>query len=242
LVQKYRLPVFTAMARESATVDPIARWTINAFGTTKPHGEFSALPAVRDELRAIVRDSSNPTGLLAGRARLDEEFGRTDWLGVIRGEGDVSVVHVATHFQARAGAWERSFLLLGSGERYEVSELKVALSAKLSALDLITLSACETELSDTADGSEFEGLGALFQKMGARAVIGTLWSIQDEGSAQFMREFYAARGENRRMSKARAMQEAQVALLSGKVVSANPKIDLRHPYYWAPFVLMGNWL
>lgn len=152
------------------------------------------------------------------------------------------MVHVATHFQSQPGDWNRSFLLLGTGERYEISELDQGLSTNLDDVDLITLSACATELTDKADGREFEGLGAVFQKKGAKAVIGTRWPVQDEGSAAVMRAFYAARGEERQMSKAAALQNAQVQLLTGKIKSRNPSIDLTHPYYWAPFILMGNWL
>ena len=73
-------------------------------------------------------------------------------------------------------------------------------------------------------------------------MIGTLWPVQDDGSAVLMRAFYAARGEQRQMSKAQALQHAQLLLLGGQLKSRNAAIDLRHPYYWAPFILMGNWL
>ena len=242
LIEKYRLAVFTAATRDKAAADPIQQWTVNAFGSTQSFGSLSALPAVREELRTIVRDPANPAGLLPGRARIDEQFTRNDWLDVINGKVAGSVIHVATHFQAQPGNWYRSYLLLGNGERFEVADLRNALSANLAGLDLITLLACATEFGDRSDGKEFEGLGALFQKMGARAVIGTLWPVQDEGSAQFMRAFYAARGESRQASKAQALRQAQLALLSRKVAARDPGVDLSHPYYWAPFILMGNWL
>jgi CHAT domain-containing protein len=85
-------------------------------------------------------------------------------------------------------------------------------------------------------------MGVLLQKRGARAVIGTLWAIQDEGSAALMQAFYKAHGEQHRMSKAAALQAAQLDLLQGRINSSNPAVSLKHPYYWAPFLLMGNWL
>jgi CHAT domain-containing protein len=57
-----------------------------------------------------------------------------------------------------------------------------------------------------------------------------------------MVEFYRRRGEQRQVTKAEALRQAQQALLQGKVKSSDAKLDLRHPYFWAPFVLMGNWL
>jgi CHAT domain-containing protein len=57
-----------------------------------------------------------------------------------------------------------------------------------------------------------------------------------------MKAFYDARGAQRRMSKAAALQAAQLKLLRGEVVSSNPAVTLSKPYYWAPFLLMGNWL
>ena len=249
LIQKYRLAVLTAAARDNAGTDPILRWSVTAFGSTQPlpSENLPALLAVKDELDGIVRTASNPKGTLAGQRLLDADFTRAAWqnmLDAVPGGGSArsSVVHVATHFQSLPGDWNRSFLLLGTGERYQISELDKALSSNLDDVDLLTLSACATELTDKADGKEFEGLGAVFQKKGAKAVIGTLWPVQDESGAALMKSFYAARGEQRQMSKAQALQDAQLQLLTGKIKSRNSSIDLSQPYYWAPFILMGNWL
>ena len=73
-------------------------------------------------------------------------------------------------------------------------------------------------------------------------MLATLWSVQDEGTARLVEEFYRARGEERKTTKVEALRQAQLALLQGRVKADNPKIDLTHPYYEAPFVLMGNWL
>ena len=104
----------------------------------------------------------------------------------------------------------------------------------LSDIDLLTLSACNSVTDSKFEGKEFEGLGATFQRKGVKAVLGTLWAVEDESTASLMQQFYQHRGEQRKMSKAQALQEAQ------KVMLASEK--WRHPYYWAGFVLMGNWL
>lgn len=247
LIEKYRLALFTAATRSNVGQNPRLQWSISALGSTRPDysENLTSLPRVKDELDAIVRTDTTPFGALPGQALLDSQFTREVWNGVLSskpGKKRNSVLHIATHFKSLPGDWQHSFLLLGDGNHFTLSELDQALSINLSDVELVTLSACSTELTDVADGSEFEGLGAVFQKKGARAVIGTLWSVQDESGATFMRVFYEARGEQRKMSKAAALQSAQMSLLRKKIKSNDPEIDLSHPYYWAPFILMGNWM
>jgi CHAT domain-containing protein len=87
-----------------------------------------------------------------------------------------------------------------------------------------------------------ESLGGTFRKQGAKAVLATLWPVADVGAASPMVEFYAKRGEHQAMTKAQALQQAQLAMLQGKLNGKDPTVDLRHAYFWAPYVLMGNWL
>lgn len=87
-----------------------------------------------------------------------------------------------------------------------------------------------------------DSLGGLLRSKGAKAVLATLWPVADVGAAPLMMEFYRQRGEKRTMSKAAALQEAQLAVLKGRTKDETGKTDLRHPYFWAPYVLMGNWL
>ena len=248
VIESHQLAVLTAPAIAQMTVAPASHWSVRAFGSTAavPSQQLSALPGAREEVRGIVRSTQNPDGILPGQALLDDDFTRPAWLAIFR-QGAApapaySVVHVASHFNALAGDWANSFLVLGGGDLYRMSELSAASQLKLSHLDLITLAACATEVNDQGNGKELEGMGVMLQKRGARAVIGTLWTVQDEGSAALMQAFYRAHGEQRRMSKAAALQTAQLALLQGRVVSSNPAVSLKHPYYWAPFLLMGNWL
>ena len=125
----------------------------------------------------------------------------------------------------------------------------------------MTLSACETALGGS-DGSEVEGISAILQKKGAEAVIATLWSVADSSTSALMAEFYRLREAHKDWTKLHALQAAQTELIRGQLavsqgpirgssaVNSNgaarakwppnfPKYS--HPYYWAPFVLMGNW-
>ena len=107
-----------------------------------------------------------------------------------------------------------------------------------------------------------ESFGALAQKNGASAVMATLWPIADEASGRLMAGFYKGLVEDG-LDKADALRRAQIAMLHDEPVEtvdltargaaetggeAEPagaptgEVTSRHPYYWAPFILMGNWL
>lgn len=124
------------------------------------------------------------------------------------------------------------------------------------------LSACETAMGGVgADGKEVEGFAVLAQNRGAKGVLATLWSVADESTGEFMREMYRFRVEER-LSKAEAIRRTQLAFIRGDAVAGgedgrdrgvgvaaegdglqpNLKAPYAHPYYWAPFILMGNWL
>ena len=130
----------------------------------------------------------------------------------------------------------------------------------------MTLSACETALGGGEDenGREIEGFGALVQRQGAKSVLATLWKVADKSTAVLMESLYRLRQE-RGLNKADALREAQLVLISGKhprqpiavqkggkgralnITNApsyipDPAKPYAHPYFWAPFILMGNWL
>jgi CHAT domain-containing protein len=111
---------------------------------------------------------------------------------------------------------------------HEVMELK--LHARL-----VTLSACDTALgsgyfSEMPAGDEFVGLTRAFMTAGSRAVMATLWEVNDHSTGQFMVDFYRRMPA---MGKARALTAAQQAMRAkGGRYS--------QPYFWAPFVLVGS--
>jgi len=105
-----------------------------------------------------------------------------------------------------------------------------------------------------------EGLGVVAQRKGAEAVIATRWSVADSSTSLLMQDFCRRQESPPGILKSEALREAQVALLQGEVkpptqaadqrgvnVPSQPaptsdRKDFSHPYYWAPFFLMGNWL
>ena len=96
--------------------------------------------------------------------------------------------------------------------------------------NLVTLSACQTGLGKLLRGDEVIGLTRAFMYAGTPSVLSTLWSVADASTAHFMTLFYQAL-QKPGTDKGSAMQQAQLELMK-----AYP-----HPYYWAPFQLLGDW-
>ncbi|WP_293339102.1 CHAT domain-containing protein [Microcoleus sp. CAWBG58] len=91
---------------------------------------------------------------------------------------------------------------------------------------LITLSACETAIQANSNGEEISGMAYIFERAGAQAVMASLWSVDDSATKDLMVEFY--KNINKGMSKGEALRQAKLSQIS------------RHPFYWSPFILIGD--
>ncbi|MDM0110063.1 CHAT domain-containing protein [Variovorax sp. J22R24] len=237
LIEGYALSLITAQSAPNLDRAPQLGWQIAGLGASKGAPDFGnvSLPAIHDELCGIVRDETCVQGAITGRRYVDPQFDRTE-LRHLLGQGNelvpANAVHLATHYNVK-----KSVMLLGSGEPLALVDL-VAMDLRLSKFDLLTLSACESAVGSAG----VESLAGQLQHHGAKAVLATLWAVQDEGTAKLMVDFYRRRGEQRLVTKAEALRQAQIAFLQGNIRSSDAKLDLKHPYFWAPFVLMGNWL
>jgi tetratricopeptide (TPR) repeat protein len=172
-------------------------------------------PRAGDEVRALAALFPEAEVLLGDRvtlAALRELAPRAD------------VVHLATHGRFRADNAAFSSLRLG-GEWLTVRDA----GALGLSCGIVTLSACETGMSAVAPGEELIGLARGFLSAGAPSLLATLWAVADAETAELMRAFYARllAGEG----PAAALRGAQV-----------DRVRLgEHPFYWAPFVLLGRW-
>lgn len=147
----------------------------------------------------------------------------------------VPVLHIATHATADPENPERSRILFspsqaGSGTA-DYLFLKGVYDLNLSGIDLVTLSACDTETGKLVRGEGIQGFSRAFLAGGARSVVAALWRVADSPTAELMREFYQglASGE----SKAESLRRAKLSLLRG-----DPRFS--HPHYWAAFLLTGD--
>lgn len=231
LVQRWRLPIYTSVARKSLKDNVSKQWQAAGLGLTKAISDFPALPAVRTELRSIIKTNSRAeNGVLPGKVYLDEDFNSESLKTV--GQGGFELLHIASHFRFSPGTEINSYLLLGNGKKLTLGDLRTQ-NFRFDQVDLLTLSACDTGLGGGRDenGREIEGFGVIAQQQGAKAVLATLWPVADSSTAELMTDLYRRR-QTLGLNKAEALRQAQEVMLQGKY---------SHPFYWAPFILMGNW-
>jgi CHAT domain-containing protein len=260
LIENYSVVMVTEAVRDKLAKLPNAEWTVWGLGTTKAGPGYAALPWVDVELNGIAGQQ----GVLHGKVLLDKSFNEESLRDGL--DQAYPIIHIASHFQFTPGSMDDSFLLLGDGTHLTLAQIRTKLN--FNNVELLTLSACDTAVGDggaTHHGVEVEGLGALAQQAGAKAVLATLWPVADESTSELMRALYKEHRDNHR-DKADALREAQLDLIRGTVVpdaaakdghrgltrtdaaqaagnfKADPKAPFAHPYFWAPFILMGNWL
>jgi CHAT domain-containing protein len=240
LAQKYALSMFNEAAGTSMSAPTSGERKVAGLGVTKEHkygrGKFTALPAVKGELTTIVKTGDNPAGIVPGMMALDEGFVDKTLQNVLQQK--YPIVHMASHFHFNPKNPGQSFLLLGDGSGLNLERIATSDEFKFNSVELLALSACQTARGGTdANGKEVEGFGALAQKRGARAVLATLWPVFDESTGLLMSRIYALRKDDAKMSLAETLRQAQLQLIENKVSGKN----FTHPFYWAPFVLMGDW-
>jgi CHAT domain-containing protein len=146
------------------------------------------------------------------------------------GEG-YNLIHIAAHGENRADAPDFSYLQLADGQLSMIDVFNLDLPA-----ELITLSGCETGLAVIGGGDELLGLGRGFLYAGARSLVMSLWRVEDASTAQLMEHFY--QGLLAGQSRAGALRGAQQALLTNARLGTSPTM-WQHPYFWAPFRLLG---
>ncbi|MBT9311971.1 CHAT domain-containing protein [Leptothoe kymatousa] len=183
--------------------------------TTNFNGLFYA-----DREVSFLKDKLPDTQIL-----LNADFNRNNLETQLK---EQNILHLATHAAFIPGQPENSFILLGDGDTITLKELR---HLSLPSVDLVVLSACQTGISYIADGVEILGMGFQVQRTEARAALASLWWVDDRTTSQLMALFYDALTQGK--TKAEALQNAQRQLIDQ---------GQEEPYYWAPFVLIGNGL
>ena len=258
VAQRWACVGFTEAVRDQlmGPVAPLRQ--LLAFGMTNPVEGFDALTFVETELESIWAIFPGP------KPKLNEAFTLESMrMGLL---GGPQVLHISSHFVFRPGSDTESFLLLGTGARLNLRELRLA-PINMQSVELLALSACETAVGggQNKDGREVESLGALLQKKHAKSVLATLWPVYDPSTGAFMEDFYQRLKKSPGITKATALRQAQEGFIkgsgapsmagekrsahsvlppgqaSGPVFPYDRKAPYAHPYYWAPFILMGNW-
>lgn len=158
-----------------------------------------------------------------------------------------NIIHLATNARFFPGNPDESLILLGDGYPVTFKDLQ---TWKLANVDLLVLSSCDTALGGiTGDGTEIMGFAYTAQKAGAKAVMGSLWVVDDRGTQILMSQFYRSLAQG--TTKTDSLRQAQLAMIHSDSDRAKGGVTIKptqsnrqwsHPFYWASFVLIGNGL
>ncbi|MEB3193372.1 MAG: CHAT domain-containing protein [Snowella sp.] len=224
LIEKYNLALTPGLQLFGGNRFAPEKLSALVGGLTEPIQGFSALPSVKKEVDEIAR-------ITASNILLNSNFTSSQLEKALK-FNQFSIVHLATHGQFSSQA-ENTFLLTWD-KKINVKNLDQLLREQplviKSPIELLILSACQTAVGDKRAAL---GLAGVAVRSGARSTIATLWSIQDESTADLMTQFYQALNQPQ-VSKANALRQAQLSLLHSP--------QYQHPFYWSSFVLVGNWL
>jgi CHAT domain-containing protein len=171
-------------------------------------------PHINDEVKILSELMPNAKVFTGAEARED----KLRQLGPAAGK-----IHIAAHGIFRADNPMFSSLKLGDRWLNLFDIFNLQLNAELT-----TLSACETGMSAVWDGDELLGLARGFLYAGIPSLVVSLWTVNDRSTAQLMGRFYL--GLSNGLSKSHALREAILQV----------KGEFPHPYYWAPFILLGK--
>src|SRR5262249_26610964 len=199
-------------------------------GLTRGGINFDRLYSTSSEAQAIKRvvpasDGLFALGFDATRARaMDAQLRR------------YPIIHFATHRVLDSQNPELSAIVLSLVDRKGLPQdgflrLQDVYNLNLPA-ELVVLSACDSALGKEIKGEGLVGLTRGFMYAGAKRVAASLWQVDDESTAELMERFYR-RMLNDRMSPAAALRDAQIAVWRQQ--------RYRAPYYWAAFVIQGEW-
>lgn len=228
-VELWNMPIYTSLTKEKLIEKTNRDWRVAGLGVTQEIGDFKALPAVKKEMDSLITSSGFKNNY--SEIYLDQNFTVTRLQDV--GRRNFQLMHIASHFSVSPGTEINSFLLLGDGNKLTLSDIRKQ-NIRFHNVDLLTLSACETGLGGGRDsnGREIDGLAIISQKQGAKSVIATLWPVADKSTAELMSNMYKLRNV-KNLTKIEALRQAQLKMLF--------ETNYKHPFYWAPYILFGNW-
>jgi CHAT domain-containing protein len=191
---------------------------------TRDGEQFPALPHVREEVDGLQK-------LFGGISLVDQDF-RVPKVESALEQQPFSVVHIASHGEF-SGDVRKTFVLTYD-DRLTLNGLEHLIrpsQLRDQPVELLSLSACQTAAGDDRAAL---GLAGVAIKAGARSAFATLWCVDDKASTDLVQDFYEHLQKSADISKAKALQAAQVKLLRQPLTS--------HPCLWAPYLIIGNWL
>ncbi|MDF5718356.1 MAG: CHAT domain-containing protein, partial [Rhizonema sp. NSF051] len=228
LVEKYSVALSPGL-QLLAPKQKRGRFEALAGGLTKSRNGFSALPNVATELQQIK-------SIIPSKELIDQAFTETNIIKQV-GLASFPIIHLATHGKF-SSQLEDTYILAWNG-KLNIKQLREVLQTREQVvgrsnrvpppIELLVLSACETASGDKRAAL---GLAGVAVRSGARSTLASLWQVDDESTSILMSEFYRQLTHDPNLTKAEALRRAQQSVLK----------DKGHPFYWAPYVLVGNWL
>jgi CHAT domain-containing protein len=216
LIQKYPVNYLTRISTRSIP-DSTLQGGILALGNPVPRPPQN-LPGTEEEVRNIAQLLPGSSAYIGNAATLDQfktQASRFPFL------------HLATHGCFQQGGCQKLSMeentLLFADSPFNIRD---AATLGLQNTRLLTLSACQTALQANSNGEEISGVAYIFERAGAKAVMASLWSVDDAATKELMVEFY--QNINKGISKGEALRQAKLSQLQ------------RHPFYWSPFILIGD--
>lgn len=226
LIEKYAVVYTPGLMLTDAS--PLTRTNLNILvgGLTESVSGYPALPAVTGEISSIRTTFGTDRETIL----VDKEFVLTKLENELT-SNPYNVVHIASH-----GVFERDVrnsFILTYDDKLTMDKLEDYMQFRRfseDSIELLTLSACQTAAGDDRAAL---GLAGIAIKAGARSALGTLWYISDLATSLLISEFYHELLDES-ISKAKALQTSQISILSDT--------RFKHPVFWAPYLLIGNWL
>lgn len=230
LVQKYAIattPSLTLTDPKSLNREKLRALAVGLTKEAIVNGRtFPALTNVSSEISEV--EAKIP----GSKQLLDENFTR-DRIQRELSQTVYPIIHIATHGEFSSQP-EDTFLVTGNNGKLTITDLDTAIrriKRGTDTVELLVLTACQTAVGDDRAAL---GLAGVAVQAGVRSALASLWFIQDAPTVTLVTKFYASLN-NSGVSKAEALRAAQLELIEAGGQYA-------HPAYWAPFILIGNWL
>ncbi|MEG4090295.1 CHAT domain-containing tetratricopeptide repeat protein [Microcoleus sp. Pol12B4] len=216
LIQKYPVNYLTRISTRSIPYSTL-QGGILALGNPVTRNPQN-LPGSEAEVRNIAQLLPGSSTYIGNTATLDQFKTQAPRFPFL---------HLATHGCFQQGGCQK----LGMEENtllFADSQFNIRDAALLGLQNtrLLTLSACQTAMQANSNGEEIAGVAYIFERAGANAVMASLWNVDDSATQELMVEFY--QNINKGMSKNEALRQAKLSQIT------------RHPFYWSPFILIGD--
>lgn len=245
LIERYSMGLMPSLSLTDTRYTDIRDAKVLGLGISESTQGLPPLPTVPLELGTVVEKLWGGKSFLNTNATLAT-------LKAARQQQPFGIIHLATHADFQPGAVGNSYIQLWNGKLH-LDQVR-QLGWNQPQVELLVLSACATALGNR----EAElGFGGMAVQTGVKSAVASLWYVNDLATAALIARFYS----DLRIYpiKAEALRQAQLALAQGKVALVNgqlqgitptgipvaadiadPNQEFIHPYYWAPFTLVGN--